>query len=298
MSKRELTKVEQVFHAVLELSADQREEYLKHACNGDQFLYSEVSSLISALDKREDFIDEPALQLGFHVLATSNQQSMIGKTIGPYRVFAHLGKGGMGEVYLGEDQRLGRKVALKFLSQEFIGDNWAKRQLQKEAVAVAKLDHPNICAVYGIEEFEEHTFIVMQYVEGQTLAELIKQQQLQPSEILSYATQIISAVEEAHSHGIIHRDIKPRNIMVTSRGQIKVLDFGLAKTIQTPRDTVSIDSVSQMSDLGLLQGTVAYMSPEQLRGERLDFRSDVFSFRNRTLRISQRSEPIRKRQSS
>ena len=277
MSKRELNRIEQVFHAVLELPVDQREAHLKQACNGDKSLYDEVSSLISALDHSEDFIEQPALDIGFHVLAKANQISMMGKTIGAYKISAHLGKGGMGEVYLAEDLRLGRKVALKFLSEQFVGDNWAKRQLQKEAAAVAKLDHPNICAVYGIEEFEEHTFIVMQYVEGQTLAELINQRTLEPDAILTYATQIISAVEEAHAHGIIHRDIKPRNIMVTSRGQIKVLDFGLAKTVQTPRDTISIDSVSQMSDLGVLQGTVAYMSPEQLRGERLDFRSDVFS---------------------
>jgi serine/threonine-protein kinase len=279
MSDKELNHVESVFHAVLELAPDDREAYLQQACNGDKSLYAEVSSLISAFDSRDGFIEEPALNLGFKILTQSSEQSMLGKSIGPYNVISRLGKGGMGEVYLAEDTRLGRKVALKFLSQEFVGDNWAKRQLVKEAQAAAMLDHPNICPVYGIEEIEDHLFIVMQYVEGETLADLIAKKAITLDQIIPLAKQIVGALAEAHAHGIIHRDIKPKNIMLNQSGHIKVLDFGLAKTVQPKKPFESIeDSISHLSFAGMVPGTVSYMSPEQLRAEKLDFRTDIFSF--------------------
>lgn len=278
MSDRELSQVESVFHAVLELSHDDREAYLEQACKGDNSLYAEISSLVSAFDSREGFIDEPALNLGLQLLSKSSEHSLIGKSIGTYKVISRLGKGGMGEVYLAEDTKLERKVALKFLSPEFVGDNWAKRQLMKEAQAVAMLDHPNICPVYGIEEVDEHLFIVMQYVEGETLAELIRKKSLRSDQVIPLSRKIVAALAEAHSHGIIHRDMKPKNIMVSTSQQIKVLDFGLAKTMRPAKGASTIDdSVSHLSQKGLLAGTVAYMSPEQLRGERLDYRTDIFS---------------------
>lgn len=278
MPDRNLSQVESVFHAVLDLPAAERAAYLAQACGGDESLHAEVSSLISALDSSDGFMEEPALKLGMNVLAQSAEQSMNGKSVGPYKVISRLGKGGMGEVYLAEDTRLGRKVALKFLSQEFIGDNWAKRQLVKEAQAAAMLDHPNICPVYGIEESDEHTFIIMQYVEGETLADLIRKQPIAADQVVQLARQIVGALAEAHAHGIIHRDIKPRNIMVTPNGQAKVLDFGLAKTVHQKRTLETVeDSISHLSQVGMVPGTIAYMSPEQLRGEKLDYRSDIFS---------------------
>jgi len=182
----------------------------------------------------------------------------------------------MGAVYLAEDLRLNRKVALKFLSSDFISDSWAKRQLIKEAQAVAMLDHPNICAVYGFEETGEHSFIVMQYIEGETLSEVIRHGALTGNQIIPLAQQIVSALGNAHAHGIIHRDVKPKNIMVTPSGQVKVLDFGLAKTTPKTLEEVT-ESISELARDGVLLGTVAYMSPEQLRGEKLDYRSDIFS---------------------
>jgi len=278
MPDRNLSQVESVFHAVLDLPAAERAAYLAQACSGDESLHAEVSSLISALDSSDGFMEQPALNLGLNVLAQSAEQSMNGKSVGAYRVLSRLGKGGMGEVYLAEDTRLGRKVALKFLSQEFVGDNWAKRQLVKEAQAAAMLDHPNICPVYGIEESDEHTFIIMQYVEGETLADLIRKQPLAADEVVQLARQIVGALAEAHAHGIIHRDIKPRNIMVTPNGQAKVLDFGLAKTVHQKKTLETVeDSISHLSQVGMVPGTIAYMSPEQLRGEKLDYRSDIFS---------------------
>lgn len=274
MATRNLHQVETVFHAALAVSPAERPTYLAQACNGDQSLYEEVSSLISALDSRHDFMEEPALNFGMNVLSRASED-LIGKTIGFYNIMSRLGKGGMGEVYLAEDTRLGRKVALKFLSNEFLEDEWAKRQLMNEARAAAILDHPNICSVYDIEEVEGRSFIVMQYLNGETLAELIRKQSIEPSHVFELARQIAGALAEAHTHGIIHRDMKPGNIMVTAAGQVKVLDFGLAKTVHQNKSRD--DNTSQLMQTGVLAGTVAYMSPEQLRGEKLDFSTDIFS---------------------
>lgn len=277
MASERWQRTEELFHATLQLEAAERAGFLSGECLGDEDLRKEVESLIAASENSPTFIDQPELNLGMRVLSSESSNSLIGKSVGPYKIVSALGKGGMGEVYLAEDTKLGRKVALKFLSPEFVGDNWAKRQLIKEAQAVAMLDHPNICPVYGIEEDEGHSFIVMQYVEGETLSDLIRVQRPQPTQVLALAKQIVGALAEAHAHGIIHRDIKPKNIMVTPGGQVKVLDFGLAKTMQKKGLDVGEDSVSHLSQSGLVPGTVAYMSPEQLRGEKLDYRSDIFS---------------------
>jgi serine/threonine protein kinase len=204
---------------------------------------------------------------------------MISQTISQYRILNHLGAGGMGEVYLAEDTKLDRKVAIKFLSAESAMDKGAKKRLIREARAAAKLDHSNICSIYEVDEEEGRSFIVMQYVEGETLAKLIARQPLELREALDIAVQMADALAEAHSRGIIHRDIKPQNVMVTARGQVKVLDFGLAKLVQQPQVTESEAATqSLLTDPGLIIGTVPYMSPEQLRGEALDARSDIFSF--------------------
>lgn len=275
--KKNISQVENVFHAALGVPADDRAAYLAQACGSDESLYAEVCSLISKADTRNSFMDQPALDLGLKVLSQAVEESMIGKVLGSYRVLSKLGKGGMGEVYLAEDTKLGRKVALKFLPQELVNDSWAKRQLEKEAQAAAKLDHPNICSVYDFENSGEHSFIVMQFIEGETLAELIRKKSIDADKMLPLARQIVGALAEAHAHGIIHRDIKPRNIMVTPAGNIKVLDFGLAKTLRPKSLEALEDSVSKFSEAGLVPGTIRYMSPEQLRNERLDYRSDIFS---------------------
>jgi TolB-like protein/tetratricopeptide (TPR) repeat protein/predicted Ser/Thr protein kinase len=278
MQRNDWQEVENMFHAVLQLEADQRSTYLAEACSGKQWLLDEVNSLITAIERKSGFLEQSVLHLGLSVISSDGVESMVGKEIGPYKILRLLGKGGMGEVYLAEDTRLARRVALKFISQEFVQDNWAKRQLVKEAQAVAILDHPNICPVYGIELNNEHSFIVMQYVEGETLLDFIGKHSLTANQTLALAQQLVGAVAEAHAHGILHRDIKPTNIMVTPSGQAKVLDFGLAKTIQQKQllETTP-DSISHLTQSGFVPGTVAYMSPEQLRGEELDYRSDIFS---------------------
>jgi serine/threonine protein kinase len=254
---------------------DERRVYLERACAGDTMMRREVESLVAAHDSG-GLLDQNAVTLAMRVIGVRPDESMVGQEVGVYKILSCLGEGGMGTVYLAEDSRLNRKVALKFLSSDFISDSWAKRQLIKEAQAVAMLDHPNICAVYGFEEIGEHSFIVMQYIEGQTLADLIQHQELTSSQIVTLALQIVGALGSAHAHGIIHRDIKPKNIMVTPANQVKVLDFGLAKTTHVNLEDAT-ESISNLSREGLLIGTVAYMSPEQLRGDKLDYRSDIFS---------------------
>ena len=159
---------------------------------------------------------------------------MIGQTISHYRIIEKLGRGGMGEVYLAEDLRLSRKVAIKFLPADVATDERARQRLLREAKTAATLDHPNICAIYEVGEDNSHSFIVLQYIEGETLAARLKRQRPELREALAIAAQVAEALSEAHARGIIHRDIKPENIMLTSRGQVKVLDFGLAKMLRDP----------------------------------------------------------------
>lgn len=272
--------METIFHTALSLGGDERVSYLSEKCSNDAALLTEVESLITAFESEANFLEEPAFSLGMNVLGHTVDRDLTGEKIGFYEIKERLGGGGMGDVYLAEDTRLDRKVALKFLKGDFGDDKWAKRQFINEAQAVARLEHPNICAVHNIEEIDEHNFIVMQFVEGLTLAEFISEraEDLSLEKILSIAQQIVRAVTAAHSHGVIHRDIKPGNIMITSEGSVKVLDFGLAKIVEQQQKTgLAEEHNKHISQPGLILGTVSYMSPEQLRGEKLDFRSDIFS---------------------
>jgi tetratricopeptide (TPR) repeat protein len=200
-----------------------------------------------------------------------------GTLIKHYEILSALGAGGMGEVYLAEDKRLGRKVAIKFLQAEVGNDERAKQRLLREARTAATLDHPNICAIYEVAE--EGGYIVLQYVEGETLAASLRRGVPDVREALAIAAQVADALNEAHARGIIHRDIKPENIMLTTRRQVKVLDFGLAKVLRDPAVPAGEEVTGSMLSMpGTVMGTVPYMSPEQVRGEELDGRSDIFSF--------------------
>ena len=199
--------------------------------------------------------------------------------LGYYEIRSKLGAGGMGEVYLAEDIRLNRKVAIKFLPPESTADRLAKRRLVREAQAAAALDHPNICAIHEVGEENGRAFIVMQYIEGETLAARIQRQPLGLKEALGLAAQSADALAEAHARGIVHRDIKPQNVMITARGQAKILDFGLAKVVAN-RGMLNSEAETQslLTEAGVIMGTIPYMSPEQVKGEALDARSDIFSF--------------------
>jgi serine/threonine protein kinase len=266
MLSSEWQRIEEIFHAALRLQAVERSAYLTDECRGDERLRHEVESLLEASEQNGTFIDRPALSLGLKLLSNVGPQFSAGQSIGHYRIIRPLGSGGMGVVYLAEDSTLERKVALKFLAGGFQDDTWAKDQLKNEARAVAKLENANICVVHNVEEIDEANFIVMQYVEGETLASLLRHEYLSLDRVLDFAEQTVSALADAHLHGIIHRDIKPQNIIVTPERRIKVLDFGLAKFVKRQVEEPVVDQAAQP---GFVMGTVAYMSPEQITGEEL-----------------------------
>mgnify|MGYP003576096355 CR=1 FL=1 len=201
-----------------------------------------------------------------------------GKRLGPYSLVSRLGCGGMGEIYLAQDTRLGRQVALKFLPSSFRDNPERLRRFQNEARAASTLNHPNVATIYEIGETENITFIAMEYIEGLTLDQKISGRTLTTAEIVNIAIQVADALDDAHSHGVVHRDIKTSNIMMTRRDQVKVLDFGLAKVSSAISSDISDQPTAVKTAPGLVMGTVQYMSPEQAVGQAIDARSDVWSF--------------------
>src|SRR5215831_16063375 len=208
---------------------------------------------------------------------------MIGTKLAHYEITSHIGSGGMGDVYQATDTKLGRSIAIKFLPESFSHDSERVARFQREARVLASLNHPNIAAIYGLEEIDSHHFLVMELVSGETLADRIKRAAIPIEEALPIAKQIAEALEEAHEKGIIHRDLKPANVKITPDGKVKVLDFGLAKAYEPEqREATASNSPTMLSmaatNAGMILGTAAYMSPEQARGLAADVRSDVFSF--------------------
>jgi hypothetical protein len=247
----------EIFEAALELPHADRPSFVVQQSNGDESLREDVLSLLAAHERSDGFLDRPT-------------------TIGAYRILGVLGEGGMGVVYLAEDPRLGRKVALKAIARKFTNDAHARERLRREARAAAALVHPGIAVVYSLEEIDGSLFIVSEHLQGETLRDAIAGGPLPLPEVISIGRQLAGALAAAHDSGVIHRDLKPENVMRTRDGAVKILDFGLAKAPVAMASGATADAPS-LTAAGAVFGTPAYMSPEQLRGEPAGPASDIFS---------------------
>ncbi len=283
-------KIETLFHQALEQQPRQRAAFLVAACGTDQELLREVESLLATHQQDGGVLGDTASDLAAEWAKVNQQFSPQPKSsrteklklqqFGPYQVIAKLGKGGMGDVYLAEDTRLRRKVALKLLPIELTTRKEWLRRFELEALAASATNHPNIITIYEIGKTDESHFIAAEYVEGKTLRQMIDAGRLEFSTAMDIAAQVASALSAAHAAGVYHRDIKPENIMVRPDGLAKVLDFGLAKQSKTPSLLTSSSATTVVEILtapGTVVGTPQYMSPEQARGLAVDYRTDIFS---------------------
>jgi eukaryotic-like serine/threonine-protein kinase len=247
----------------------------------------------------DDLLEKVSAEVGGAAVRLQSESGLTGKKVSHYRVLDIIGGGGMGVVYRAEDLKLGRQVALKFLPEELAWDPLTRRRFEREARAASSLDHPNICTIYEVEEHEEQPFLVMQLLDGETLrdrlaAESESKSTLPLEESLHIGIGVAQGLQAAHDKGVIHRDIKPANIFLTTAGQVKILDFGIAKLVGSTKDygsdhlrlttgggiitSRSCSAETPVSRLGATIGTAGYMSPEQVRGEKVDARTDIFSF--------------------
>src|SRR5438552_5453058 len=275
MTSERWQQVEEVLQAALDRPLHERASFLNEACSGNEELRQEASSLIDAYDEAGDFIEEPAIAHDAHVLIGNYQQNNIGREIGPYQIIERLGAGGMGEVYLAQDRRLDREVALKILPAYFVSDEARLRRFQREARAASALNHPNILTIHEVGAVDQVHFITTEFVDGQTLRELIAQENLSLAGVLEIAIQVAEALTVAHAAGIVHRDIKPENIMRRRGGLVKLLDFGIAKLLEPPSS--DSETAKTQTETGVVLGTVGYMSPEQARTLPVDERTDIWS---------------------
>ena len=281
MKPERWSRVEELFHSAVGVQESRRSAFLDESCAGDEDLRREVELLLAADGKAENFLESPAQEIVRQAgqaiprsQAAEEDSRLPGKTVSHYRILEKLGGGGMGVVYKAQDLRLDRFVALKFLPEEIPHDLQAVEQLQQEARAASALNHPHICTIHDIDEHEGRPFIVMEMLEGQTMKHRIAGKPLEKNEIISLGIQIADALEAAHAREIIHRDIKPANIFVTSRAQVKILDFGLAKLL--PTDSASPLTAS-VAETHAFVGTLPYMAPEQLQGKGVSTRTDIYA---------------------
>jgi serine/threonine-protein kinase len=284
MNPEKLNQIEQLYHAASELEPGQRKAFLQKACSGNEALRQEVESLLRYQQAAENFLETPVMEDQAVAFAVDWEEdtsiAMTGRSLGRYRILESLGAGGMGAVYRAHDTHLDRAVALKILTPGTAADEKQKARFVREAKAASALNHPNIVTIYDIGQAEGLDFIAMEYISGRTLRDLIASRQLPVCEALDYAIQIVHALDAAHAAGIVHRDVKPANIMITGTPpgsrQVKILDFGIAKLLESaPADGLAQTLSTTQS---AIIGTAAYMSPEQAEGGQVDARSDIFSF--------------------
>ena len=273
-------RIKEIFQSAQELAPEERSDYLDRACGDNQSLREEVEALLTADASNEDFLSAPAYEFAASIIAGEETEFPAGQIIGPYTILCPLGAGGMGQIYLAEDENLRRKIALKFISPQFASDESRVQRFKQEALAASALNHPNICVIHqlGITESGRH-FIAMEYIQGTTLRQQLSRGAISVSKALTIAVEVATALSSAHASGIIHRDIKPENIMLRPDGYVKVLDFGLAKLTENLPEPERADGLATPvhTEMGMLMGTVKYMSPEQLRETKVDERTDIWS---------------------
>ena len=269
-------RLKEVFAEARALPADLRAAYLAEACGGNEALRREVESLLASETHAKNFLETPAV-----LLADTGARRLAGQRVGPYQITSWIGAGGMGEVYRARDATLGRDVAIKILPRIFASDPDRLARVDREARMLASLNHPHIGAIYGVEQLEGVPVLILELVEGPTLADRLATGQVPLTEALGIARQIAEALEAAHARGIVHRDLKPANIKITPDGIVKVLDFGVAKAAASdgidnpsPSPAVTVSGTHE----GVILGTAPYMSPEQARGQTVDKRTDIWAF--------------------
>jgi serine/threonine-protein kinase len=271
------SQLQKIFQAARGLAREERSDFLQEACGSDEDLRQQIQILLNQDEAVNSLLDRPAVQLaGALMSSTRTTVRTLGTRVGPYEFLSLLGSGGMGAVYRARDTRLNRTVAIKLVHPHLLVDADIRRRFQTEAYAVAGLSHPNIVALFDVGESDGSDFLVMEYVEGRTLKDVIASGTLSLPDVVQYGVQVANALAAAHDAGIIHRDIKPANVMITPKHGVKVLDFGLAKLASRSDDPGGAAN-QEATTPGTLVGTVSYMSPEQTRGENLDARTDVFS---------------------
>lgn len=265
MTPEQWTRLKVVFQEALDQPTETRRAWLEEECHGDFALLREAESLLNTADTAGDFLEEPA-----RVDPSDLDTLLPGTRIGSYRIREELGRGGMGVVYLAEDVRLGREVALKALPAAVAAQPELRERLRREARAAATISHPSVAVVYALEELDDHLFMASEYVKGETLRSVIARGPLPPDRARRIARDIASALSAAHDAGVIHRDLKPENVLIKPDGTVKVVDFGIAQ--------VEGAELSRLTRTGFALGTPAYMAPEQLLGGHVDGRADIYAW--------------------
>ncbi len=278
MNPEEWHEVKEIFYAALRHAPEEREQFLNKSCKDDDHLRREVESLLLSSEAAGSFMQNPAVGEVAEAVVGNNEKLCVNQSLSHYKIISLLGAGGMGEVFLAEDTRLHRKVALKVLPKNIAADKERLLRFEQEANAASALNHPNILTVHEFGFATGIHFLATEFVDGKTLREKINEAQLSLTDSLNIAEQTTFALSTAHASGIIHRDIKPENIMIRRDRIVKVLDFGLAKLIE--KKVVISDAEAETRALvktnpGVIMGTVSYMSPEQARGKETDARTDV-----------------------
>ncbi|MGB7713596.1 MAG: protein kinase, partial [Pseudolabrys sp.] len=280
MKAERWNKVIDLFQSALERAPEERPGFLDEACHEDEGMRREVESLLTSHERAENFIEIPAFEVAPELVPNDSSDALIGKLISHYRIESLIGIGGMGEVYLAQDERLGRKAALKLLPQSLTTDETQLDRFKNEARTASALNHPNILTVYEIGAEGNVHFIATEFIEGVTLRVALASGRMSAHGALEIAVQVASALAAAHDAGVVHRDIKPENIMLRPDGYVKVLDFGIAKLTERRRasDDHRVETTALLQTRpGLVLGTAHYMSPEQVRGQKVDARSDIWS---------------------